>query len=132
MFVNKYEYQDYVGGLFNFNVGVYLGVGFIFCWQYNLIVSWVYDMFVVGVVVYYKFGYVDFFLSNYVFVFMMIDLYVSWLLIKGVLFVVGVCNLFDCDLFFLNQVDIFQVGGWDLCYVNVVGCIYYVCGMYLF
>ncbi len=131
-FVNKYEYQDYVGGPFNPNVGVYSGAGPIFRWQHNLTASWAYDMLAAGVAVHYKSGYVDFLPSNHVSAFTTTDLYASWSPIKGASFVAGVRNLFDRDPPFSNQADIFQAGGWDSRYANAAGRTYYVRGTYSF
>ena len=39
-YVTKYEYQDFIGGPFNQNVGVYVGVGPIFRWQHAATATW--------------------------------------------------------------------------------------------
>jgi len=131
-YVTKYEYQDYQGGPWNQNVGIYMGNGPVFRWQHNLSANWSLDQFSVGTAVHYKSGYLDFIPTNRVAPFTTADLYGTWSPIKGASLLLGVRNLFDREPPFTNQADLFQSGGWDSRFANPVGRTYYVRGTYTF
>jgi iron complex outermembrane receptor protein len=123
--VNKYEYQDYTGGPFNQNVGIYVGSGPIFRWQHNLMVNWSRGEFGAGVGVRHKSGYIDFIPTNTVKSYTTLDAYGSWSPKKGTSLVLGVRNLTNQAPPFSNQSDLFQGGGWDSRYASPHGRTFY-------
>ncbi|MFO1294568.1 MAG: TonB-dependent receptor [Rubrivivax sp.] len=129
-YVSKYEYQDYPGGPFNQNVGIYMGNGPVFRWQHNLAVNWSLGNFAAGMAAHYKSGYLDFIPKNTVADFTTVDLFGSWSPIKGATLLLGVRNLADRAPPFTNQADLFQSGGWDSRFASAVGRTYYVRATY--
>ncbi|MFM6993105.1 MAG: TonB-dependent receptor [Rhodoferax sp.] len=130
--IGKYNYQDYPGGPFNQNVGIYSGSGPIFRWQHNLAVSWSKAAYSAGLAIHYKSGYVDFKPTNVVSAYTTADAYVGWTPAKGVNLVAGVRNLANAAPPFTNQADLFQAGGWDSRYASPYGRTYYLRGTFAF
>ena len=131
-YVSKYEYQDYQGGPWNQNVGVYVGSGPIFRWQHNLSVNWKLGAFSAGGAVHYKSGYKDFIPTNTVSPYATLDVFGGWSPTKSLDLVLGVRNLTDREPPFTNQADLFQAGGWDSRYASAVGRAYYARLTYTF
>ncbi len=124
-YVNKYEYQDYQGGPFNQNVGVYVGSGPIFRWQHNLMVNWSRGEFSAGAALRYKSGYVDFIPTNAVKAYTTLDVFGGWSPKKGTNLVFGIRNITNEAPPFSNQSDLFQGGGWDSRYASPHGRMFY-------
>lgn len=123
--VNKYEYQDYPGGPFNQNVGIYSGEGPVFRWQHNLMVNWSRGEFGAGLGINHKSGYIDFVPTNKVKSYTTVDAYGSWSPKKGTSLVFGIRNLTNEAPPFSNQADLFQSGGWDSRYASPHGRTFY-------
>jgi iron complex outermembrane receptor protein len=130
--IGKYDYQDYPGGPFNQNVGVYSGTGPIFRWQHNLAVNWSREQYSAGLAIHFKSGYVDFIPTNGVSSYTTADLYGGWTPVKGVNLVAGVRNLANATPPFTNQADLFQAGGWDSRYASPYGRTFYLRGTFTF
>jgi len=130
--IGKYEYQDYPGGPFNQNVGIYSGSGPIFRWQHNLAVNWSQGQYSAGLAIHYKSGYVDFKPTNVVSAYSTADVYAGWMPVKGVNLVAGIRNLANAAPPFTNQADLFQAGGWDSRYASPYGRTYYLRGTFAF
>jgi iron complex outermembrane receptor protein len=131
-YVSKYEYQDYKGGPWNQNVGVYSGAGPVFRWQHNLGMNWFLKGWGAGLAIHNKSGYVDQTPTNTVQSYTTADAYVSVQPVKGLSLLVGVRNLADEAPPFSNQGALFQGGGWDSRFYDPVGRTYYVRGTYTF
>ncbi|WP_395702638.1 TonB-dependent receptor [Aquabacterium sp.] len=131
-YVTKYEYQDYQGGPFNQNVGVYVGNGPVFRWQHNLTFNWSKGAFSAGLAAHYKSGYLDFIPTNTVGDFTTVDIFGSWQPIKAATLTFGIRNVGDKAPPFTNQADLFQSGGWDSRFATAIGRTYYVRGSYSF
>jgi iron complex outermembrane receptor protein len=134
-YVTKYEYQDFRGGPWNQNVGVYSGVGPVFRWQHTLSSTWSKDAFSAGATVYYKSGYFDVLTEDYgpnnVSNYATLDVYGSWKPMKGATLTLGVRNLTDRDPPLSYQTQVFQAG-YDPRYTSPIGRAYYVRASYDF
>lgn len=132
-YVSKYEYQDFIGGPFNQNVGVYVGVGPIFRWQHALTASWVFSNWTVGAVGHYKSGYADQDpadnpkVSNYA----TMDAYVNFAATKNVSLTFGIKNLTNREPPYSNQGEVFQAN-YDPRVTDPTGRTYYLRGTYKF
>jgi iron complex outermembrane receptor protein len=136
-FVNHYDYQDFQGGPWNQNVGVYVGTGPIFRWTHNAFIDWSNGTFAAGVSGHYKSGYVD---QNTkanrvkggpVDSYVTWDMYGNWKPTKSMSLTAGVRNIFDQEPPLSYQVYVFQAG-YDPRYADVTGRAYYVRGTYSF
>lgn len=130
-YVTKYEYQDFVGGDWNQNVGVYVGVGPIFRWQHAATARWALGDFTVGGVLHHKSGYVDQDPSNTVASYTTADAYVTWAGIKGVSVTFGINNIADRDPPYSNQGEVFQAN-YDPRFADPTGRKYYLRASYKF
>jgi len=130
-YVAEYEYQDFVGGPWNQNVGVYVGVGPIFRWQHSANARWTYGSFTVGLAGHYKSGYLDQDPSNTVSSYATADAYVTWKPIKNVSLTLGVNNLTDREPPYSNQGEVFQAN-YDPRFADPTGRKYYLRGSYQF
>lgn len=132
-YVSKYEYQDYVGGPFNQNVGVYVGVGPIFRWQHAATATWVYGNWTVGAAARYKSGYIDQDPTDNpkVSAYATMDAYVGWAATKGLNLTFGIRNLTDRDPPYSNQQEVFQAN-YDPRFTDPTGRTYYVRASYQF
>jgi len=132
-YVTKYEYQDFINGPWNQNVGVYKGAGPIFRWQHTATATWVRDNWSAGLTGFYKSGYVDQYpednarVGNYP----TFDAYVGWKAYKGVELTLGIRNLTDRDPPFSNQSDVFQAN-YDPRFTDPTGRTYYARASYRF
>jgi iron complex outermembrane receptor protein len=126
--MRKYNYQDYPGGAFNQNIGIYSGTGPVFRWQHNLTVNWTKAEYSAGLAVHHKSGYVDFKPSNVVSSYTTADAYAGWAPTKALSLIVGVRNLANTPPPFTNQADLFQSGGWDSRYASAFGRTLYLRG----
>ena len=126
--MRKYNYQDYPGGAFNQNVGVYSGTGPVFRWQHNLTVNWTQGEYSAGLAVHHKSGYVDFIPTNVVSSYTTADAYAGWAPTKALSLIVGVRNLANTPPPFTNQADLFQAGGWDSRFAAAYGRTLYLRG----
>ncbi len=130
-YVAKYEYQDFAGGEWNQNVGIYVGSSPVFRWQHAATASWSVSNWTVGVVGHYKSGYVDQDPENTVSSYSTMDAYVNWTGIKNVSLTLGVNNLTDRDPPYSNQGDVFQAN-YDPRFADPMGRKYYVRASYKF
>jgi iron complex outermembrane recepter protein len=132
-YVAKYEYQDYIGGPFNQNVGVYVGVGPVFRWQHAATATWTMGDWTVGAVGHYKSGYIDQDPEDNprVNAYATADAFVRWSGIKGLALTLGVNNLTDREPPYSNQQEVFQAN-YDPRYSDVMGRKYYVRASYNF
>ncbi|KQW44894.1 MULTISPECIES: TonB-dependent receptor [unclassified Roseateles] len=130
-YVDKYEYQDFGGGPWNQNVGVYSGAGPVFRWQHTLSGVWTRNAFTAGATAYYKSGYVDVDPTHRVSNYATMDVFGSWRPMKGASLTVGVRNLTDRDPPLSYQTQVFQAG-YDPRYTNAIGRTYYVRASYDF
>ena len=132
-YVTKYEYQDFIGGAWNQNVGVYVGSGPIFRWQHAASARWAMGDFTVGAVAHYKSGYVDQdptdnpMVSQYT----TLDAYVTWAPRKNISLTFGATNLTDRDPPYSNQGDVFQAN-YDPRFSDPTGRKFYLRGSYQF
>jgi iron complex outermembrane receptor protein len=132
-YVTQYEYQDYVNGPWNQNVGIYVGTGPIFRWQHSATAVWNLGSWTMGLNGHYKSGYVDQDpvdnprVSQYA----TADAYVSWSGYKGLNLTVGVKNLTDRDPPYSNQGEVFQAN-YDPRFADPTGRTYYVRASYKF
>ncbi len=124
-YVTKYEYQDFVGGPFNQNVGIYVGVAPIFRWQHAGTAVWNMGAFTVGAIARYKTGYVDQDPVNTVSSYATSDAYVTWTGLKNFSFTLGVNNLADREPPYSNQGEVFQAN-YDPRFSDPTGRKYYV------
>ncbi len=131
-YVIDYEYQNYKGGPWNPNVGVFSGVGPVFRWQHNAGVNWTMSGWAAGLALHHKSGYTDLDPSNKVSSYTTADAWVSYEPAKALTFLVGVRNLADKEPPFSNQDTLFQSGGWDSRFSDPVGRTYYLRGSYRF
>ncbi len=130
-YVTKYEYQDFIGGPFNQNVGVYVGVGPIFRWQHAATARWAMGDFTVGALARYKSGYLDQDPSNTVSQYATLDAYVTWAPRKNISVTFGATNLTDRDPPYSNQDEVFQAN-YDPRFSDPTGRKYYLRGSYQF
>ena len=130
-YVAKYEYQDFIGGPWNQNVGVYVGVGPIFRWQHTASARWAMGSFTVGAIGRYKSGYLDQDPSNTVSQYATLDTYVTWAPIKNLSLTFGVNNLTDREPPYSNQGEVFQAN-YDPRFADPTGRKYYLRGSYQF
>jgi len=132
-YVAKYEYQDFAGGPYNQNVGVYVGTGPIFRWQHAATARWAVGDFTVGAVAHYKSGYVDQDptdnpkVSQYA----TLDAYVTWAPRKNMSLTFGATNLTDRDPPYSNQGEVFQAN-YDPRFSDPTGRKFYLRGSYQF
>jgi iron complex outermembrane receptor protein len=133
-YVIKYEYQDFPGGPWLSNVGVFSGVGPVFRWQHHAGVNWSQGGWGAGLALHYKSGYLDQDPSNKVKAYSTADAWVSYAppSMKGLNLLLGVRNLTDEDPPFSNQDTLFQSGGWDSRFSDPAGRTYYVRASYKF
>ncbi len=130
-YVTKYEYQDYIGGPFNQQVGRYVGTNPIFRVQHAVSGSWTLGDWTLGAVARYKSGYTDQDPSNQVDSYQTTDAYVAWKAFKGLSLTLGVNNLADTDPPFSNQGEVFQAN-YDPRFTDPTGRKYYVRASYQF
>ncbi|MFG6429961.1 TonB-dependent receptor [Roseateles sp. LYH14W] len=130
-YVTKYEYQDYVNGPWNQNVGIYVGTAPIFRWQHSATAVWNVGSWTLGMIGHYKSGYVDQDPTNKVSQYATADAYVSWAGYKGLNLTVGVKNLTDRDPPYSNQGEVFQAN-YDPRFANPTGRTYYLRSTYRF
>jgi iron complex outermembrane receptor protein len=130
-YVNKFEYQDFLGGPWNQNVAVYSGLNPIFRWQHSATATWVFGDFTVGAVGHYKSGYVDQDPSNYVTRYVTLDAYATWKPRKNMSLTFGVNNLTDRDPPYSNQGEVFQAN-YDPRFTDPTGRKFYLRGSYQF
>ena len=132
-YVTKYEYQDFIGGPFNQNVGVYVGVGPVFRWQHAATATWSMGDWTVGAVGHYKSGYIDQDPTDNprVNAYATADAFVRWSGYKGLSLTLGVNNLSDREPPYSNQQEVFQAN-YDPRYSDVMGRKYYVRASYNF
>jgi iron complex outermembrane receptor protein len=131
-YVIDYQYQNYKGGPWNKNVGIFSGEGPVFRWQHNGGVNWSNGGWSSGLAVHYKSGYLDLDPSNKVSSYTTADAWVSYSPTKSMTLLFGVRNLTDAEPPFSNQDTLFQSGGWDSRYSDPVGRTYYLRGSYNF
>ena len=139
--VRSYKYQNFQGGPYVQNVGVYSGSGPIFRWTHNATINWNLDPFSVGFALHNKSGYVepaDLFGGafgnnpNYkVSAYTTMDLYGSYATAKGFSFTVGVRNFMDSKAPYSYQTDLFQTG-YDPRFSDIIGRTYYGRATYSF
>ncbi len=139
-FVDKYEYQNEPGGVWNQNVGIYSGAGPVFKWQTTLSMQWKLGDYGLGLTNRYKSGYFDqndpnqvkaCCTNNFVGSYSIWDINGSWTPIKSVTVVAGVRNVFNTSPPFSNQGATFQVG-YDPRYTDPTGRAGFVRGTYNF
>jgi iron complex outermembrane receptor protein len=130
-YVTKYEYQDFIGGPFNQNVGVYVGTGPIFRIQHAVSAAWTLGNWTLGGVARYKSGYTDQDPSNKVAPYQTTDAYVSWAAMKGLNLTFGINNLADTDPPYSNQGEVFQAN-YDPRFTDPTGRKYYLRATYQF
>ncbi len=130
-YISKYEYQDYAGGPWNQNVGIYSGTGPILRWQHNVNLTWNKGAYDLGVAAHYKSGYVDqdptYSVSSYT----TFDIYGGWKPMKNLSLTAGIRNLLDRDPPLSYQTAKFQAG-YDPRYSDPTGRTYYLRGTYNF
>ncbi len=107
-YVASYEYQDFAGGPWNQNVGVYVGSGPVFRWQHAATAMWNMNSWTVGLAGRMKSGYVDQDPSNKVSQYATLDAYVGWASPNGIDITFGIRNLTDRDPPYSNQDEVFQ------------------------
>jgi len=135
-YVTKYEYQDYLNGPWNQNVGIYSGAGPVFRWQHTLTGVWNMDKYTLGLTGHYKSGYIDVENANNpdhhrVSQYATLDMFASWKVVKGASLTFGVHNLTDRDPPLSYQTQVFQAG-YDARFADATGRSYYVRGTYDF
>lgn len=130
-YVTKYEYQDYIGGPFNQNVGRYVGTGPIFRIQHAASAAWTVSSWTFGGVARYKSGYTDQDPVNKVAPYQTMDGYVSWAAMKGLSLTFGINNIADTDPPYSNQGEVFQAN-YDPRFTDPTGRKYYLRGTYQF
>ena len=130
-YVTKYEYQDFIGGPFNQNVGVYVGVAPIFRLQHAVNATWTLGNWTIGGVARYKSGYVDQDPENTVSSYATMDAYVNWAAMKGLSLTVGINNLTNAEPPYSNQGEVFQAN-YDPRFSDPTGRKYYLRATYQF
>lgn len=130
-YVSHYEYQDFAGGPWNQNVGVYSGAGPVFRWQHAANATWNMGNWTVGLIGHFKSGYVDQDPSNTVSNYATLDTYVSWTGVKNLSVTLGVSNLTDREPPYSNQGEVFQAN-YDPRFADPTGRKYYLRGSYKF
>lgn len=130
-YVAQYEYQDYEGGPWNQNVGVYVGQTPVFRWQHAATARWKLGAVTVGGAAFYKSGYVDQDPSNTVSSYLTGDVYVTWELIKKLNVTLGVNNLTNREPPYSNQGTVFQAN-YDPRFTDPTGRKYYARVSYQF
>lgn len=130
-YVTKYEYQDFIGGPFNQNVGRYVGTGPIFRIQHAVSAAWSLGDWTMGGVARYKSGYTDQDPVNKVTPYQTVDVYVSWMAIKGLNLTFGINNFADTDPPYSNQGEVFQAN-YDPRFADPTGRKYYMRASYQF
>ncbi len=130
-YVTKYEYQDFIGGPFNQNVGRYVGLGPIFRVQHTVTGSWMIGAWTLGGAVRYKSGYTDQDPSNEVTPYSTMDVYVGWKPMKGLDLTFGINNFRDTDPPYSNQNEVFQAN-YDPRFTDPTGRKYYLRATYQF
>lgn len=130
-YVAKYEYQDFEGGPWNQNVGVYSGQGPVFRWQHTATARWKLGAVTVGGAAHYKSGYVDQDPENTVSAYLTGDVYVTWEVIKKLNLTLGVNNFTNREPPYSNQGTVFQAN-YDPRYADPTGRKYYVRASYQF
>jgi iron complex outermembrane receptor protein len=130
-YVSKYEYQDFIGGPYNQNVGVYVGAGPIFRWQHAATAMWNVGNWTLGGVIKHKSGYKDQDPVNTVGPYTTADAYVNWAATKGFTLTLGIRNLTDRDPPYSNQGEVFQAN-YDPRFADPTGRTYYFRAGYQF
>jgi iron complex outermembrane receptor protein len=130
-YTSKYEYQDFIGGPYNQNVGVYVGTAPIFRLQYSLSATWSNGPWTVGAISKSKSGYVDQDPSNTVSSYNTVDAYVSWAARKNLSLTFGATNLMDTEPPYSNQGEVFQAN-YDPRFSDPTGRKFYVRASYQF
>jgi iron complex outermembrane recepter protein len=130
-YVSKYEYQDFIGGPYNQNVGVYVGSGPIFRWQHAATAAWKVGNWTLGGVIKHKSGYKDQDPENTVGPYTTADAYVNWAATKGFTLTLGIRNLTDRDPPYSNQGEVFQAN-YDPRFADPTGRTYYFRAGYQF
>lgn len=135
-YVQKYEYQNSEGGVWNQSVGVYSGKFPAFRWQHNATLNWNSGgAFGAGLAAHYKSGYIDsavapvtgFQVTSYT----TWDSYISWTAPKGFSVTAGIRNMFDRTPPLTYQTQTFQAG-YDPRFTDPTGRTYFVRGAYAF
>ena len=130
-YLTKYEYQDFIGGPYNQNVGRYVGTGPIFRLQHTASAAWTIADFTVGAVAKYKSGYVDQDPVNKVSSYGTTDAYINWMAMKGLSLTFGINNIADTEPPYSNQNEVFQAN-YDPRFSDPTGRKYYVRATYQF
>jgi iron complex outermembrane recepter protein len=130
-YVAKYEYQDFIDGPWNQNVGKYVGQAPIFRWQHSASAVWNLSNWTVGTNLHFKSGYKDQDPENTVSNYATLDAYVAWAAMKGLNLTFGVKNLTDRDPPYSNQGTVFQAN-YDPRFADPTGRTYYLRGTYQF
>lgn len=130
-YIAKYEYQDFIGGPLNQNVGRYVGTGPIFRMQHTATAAWTLGDLTLGGVVRYKSGYQDQDPSNKVSSYSTTDAYASWNVMKGLNLTLGINNISDTEPPYSNQNEVFQAN-YDPRFSDPTGRKYYVRASYQF
>jgi len=130
-YVAQYEYQDYEGGPWNQNVGVYIGQAPVFRWQHAATARWKVGAVTVGGAAFYKSGYIDQDPENTVSSYLTGDVYVTWEVIKKLSLTLGVNNLTNREPPYSNQGTVFQAN-YDPRFADPTGRKYYVRASYQF
>ncbi len=130
-YVSKYEYQDFIGGPYNQNVGIYVGLAPIFRWQHSATASWNVGNWTFGAAVQHKSGYIDQDPVNTVSDYTTVDAFVNWLPMKGLSLTLGVKNLADKEPPYSNQGEVFQAN-YDPRFSDPTGRKFYVRASYQF
>jgi iron complex outermembrane receptor protein len=140
-YVDKYEYQDYEGGPWIQNIGVYEGSGPVFKWKHKASVVWSHGEFSTGLAGNYKSGYADQAtsankkLQGYtgapVGEYVTYDAYTTWSPSKAAAITFGVRNLTDVEPPTSYQVATFQAG-YDPRFSDPIGRTFYLRGTFSF
>ena len=130
-YMRRFEFQDYIGGPYNRNIGSFIGGYPTFRWQSNANVVWSNGVFGAGVFAHYKSGYGDQDPSNHVPSYTTFDAFASWSPVKSLSLLIGVRNAFDRDPPYSNQGEVFQAN-YDPRFTDPTGRAYYVRGTYTF
>ena len=140
-YVDKYEYQEYEGGPWIQNVGVYVGGGPVFKWTHNASIIWTNGEFSAGLAGHYKSGYADQATTSNkkllgytgapVVEYVTYDAYSTWNIQKNAAITVGVRNLTDVEPPTSFQVATFQAG-YDPRFTDPTGRTFYLRGTFSF
>ncbi len=143
--VHSYKYQNFQGGPYIQNTGIYSGSGPIFRWTHNGTINWNLDPFSVGLAIHYKTGYNEakgtfggagpngpitnpaYKVSAYT----TMDLFGTYAMSKGFAFTLGVRNLADSKPPYSYQTSLFQTG-YDPRFSDIIGRTYYGRATYSF